>query len=151
MEKINSGKFTDKQLALVDALAEGLTNLQALDKAGYSAKVKFSQVISSALIDEIKNRTGLKIQASAPRALELVLEIIENDTAPDKLRLEASKIVLDRAGYIAPKAPEHTASNEKALHEMSRDELAVRAERLQKEISERARTIVSDTVKDTDT
>ncbi len=42
----------------------------------------------------------------ASKAVDVLRGIIEDENAPPKLRLDAAKTALDRAGYIAPKARE---------------------------------------------
>lgn len=76
----------------------------------------------------------------APVALH-VIEMIMLDTAvAARVRLEAAKTLLDRAGYIAPKAQQER-SNDLPLHEMSTDDLRTMAARLEDEIAGRARPI----------
>ena len=44
--------------------------------------------------------------ALASKAIEVLKGIIDDETAAPKLRLDAAKTVLDRSGFIAPKAAE---------------------------------------------
>ncbi len=44
--------------------------------------------------------------ALAAKAVEVLEGILDDKNAPPKLRLDAAKTVLDRAGYIAPKSEE---------------------------------------------
>jgi hypothetical protein len=137
-------RFTDKQKSLVGFIAAGIAPAAAMVKAGYSPETNITQVTTPAMLDEVRRRTGDLLQHLAPRAVMVAAELMESTTASDKIRLDASRLVLDRAGYIAPKAAEAHTGAEKALHEMTREELAERAQRLQKEISERATVIVND-------
>jgi hypothetical protein len=56
----------------------------------------------------------------ATKAAALLEHFIEDEKVSARVRLEAAKTILDRAGYIAPKAPpEEENLDEKPLHEMS--------------------------------
>ena len=63
------------------------------------AKPHVKAAVDAALRDHISG-------ALASKAVAVLEGIIDDDTAAPKLRLDAAKTVLDRAGYIAPKAPE---------------------------------------------
>ena len=142
-------KMTEKQIALVNGIVAGKNPAQAVRDAGYSDKTQFHVISTPAIMDAIRERTGQMLQQLAPRAVMVAAELMESDTATDKIRLDASRLVLDRAGYIAPKAPEAQQIGEKALHEMTRQELAERAARLQKEISDRAAPVIDAAISDT--
>ena len=61
----------------------------------------------------------------ATKAVEVLQGILEDDTAAPKLRLDAAKTVLDRAGYIAPKAEERPQPESEAdkLNKLSIEQL----------------------------
>lgn len=59
----------------------------------------------------------------AAKAVHVLLDIIQDETASPKLRLDASKTILDRTGIIAPKAPDSEPLMERELTEMSVPEL----------------------------
>ena len=70
----------------------------------------------------------------APAAVEVLASLMDDEDASPKIRLDAAKTILDRAGFVPPKALEAPTVGEKSLHEMSRDELATRVHQLQSEI-----------------
>lgn len=109
----------------------------------------FTGAMSPALWSRVRERTHEMLQALAPKAVMVAAQILDNDTTSDKVRLDAARLVLDRAGYVAPKAAEASTGATKALHEMTREELAERAARLNKEISERSIQVIDDTDSDT--
>lgn len=59
----------------------------------------------------------------ASKAVEVLQGIIEDENAPQKLRLDAAKTILDRAGVIPPKAPDAPDIADKGLEELSVQEL----------------------------
>ena len=61
----------------------------------------------------------------ASKAVDVLRAIIDDESAPPKLRLDAAKTVLDRAGFIAPKAEERSQEDEAehGLSALSTDEL----------------------------
>lgn len=97
--------------------------------------------IEEALAERIRY---LLATEGAPAAYSLLKEAVTSkDDAkwPPKLRLEAAKTLLDRAGFIAPKAPE-APGGAKPLQQMDQGELAEQLRRVQAELSNRATVIV---------
>jgi len=139
----NTRTFTDKQLALIDGLSAGLDPKAALNAAGYSVKMHPAAAMTPAIVSEIRARTGRQLQGLAPRALEVVAQLLESGQT-ERIRLEAAKTILDRSGFIAPKASDGAENREKDLHTMSRQELEERAQRLASEIADRAKPAVID-------
>lgn len=82
-----------------------------------------------------------RLQEGAPIALKVLIDIAKDGAAAAKLRLEASKAILDRAGHIAPRARALGDAGEKTLGEMSLDELKATQDRLQNEILARAKPV----------
>lgn len=61
--------------------------------------------------------------ALAAKSVEVIEGILNDPDAHPKLKLEAAKTVLDRAGYVAPRAPEAAEMKPKRPSEMSIAEL----------------------------
>lgn len=59
----------------------------------------------------------------AAAAVQLLGRVVRDERAPLKIRVDAAKAVLDRAGFVAPKAPEPLEPSEKEIAEMSMAEL----------------------------
>jgi hypothetical protein len=79
---------------------------------------------------------------SAPMALAVIEELSSNENVSAKVRLDASKALLDRAGFVPPRAAANGMEKpEKSLHEMSLDELRARAAWLENEIAGRAKDV----------
>jgi hypothetical protein len=57
------------------------------------------------------------IRELAPRALEIMSEVMENGTTPAGVRLAASKDLLDRAGFAAPKQVQVTSVTAHLTHD----------------------------------
>ncbi len=107
--------LNDQQQAFVTAFTSdpgAIGNAsEAARRAGYSeksardigrqllAKPHVRAAVEEANRDQISG-------ALASKAVAVLEGIIDDETAAPKLRLDAAKTILDRAGYIAPKAPE---------------------------------------------
>lgn len=74
-------------------------------------------------------------------AMKVISDLAGNPNTPEKLRLEASKAILDRAGHIAPRARSLNDAGQKTLGEMSLDELKATQERLNSELAARAKPV----------
>ena len=139
----NTYGLTEKQLTFIDALISTGSRELATIQAGYSgrpaevyAQVLSSPAVATALRHEI-NRTMLHKAAAALRTL---CEIMEDPTAPKGVRVDAAKAVLDRAGFIAPRQSDAQGA-QKALNEMSSDELRRFISDSERELSGRAKDV----------
>ena len=117
--------LTEKQAAFVMAFTAepgAIGNAsEAARRAGYSKKSaaeigrqQLEKPAVRAAIDEA-NRAQIS-GALASKAVDVLREIVNDKDAPQKLRLDASKTILDRAGFVAPKAeerPQHDSQMDK--------------------------------------
>jgi phage terminase small subunit len=103
---------------------------EAARRAGYS--VTSAREIGRQLLDKPHVRAAIddanRAQISgklATKAVEVLEGILNDEQAAPKLRLDAAKTVLDRAGFIAPKAEERPpeGSARKSINSMSVAEL----------------------------
>jgi phage terminase small subunit len=128
---------TEMQQAFAVAyVANGGNASEAAKTAGYSAVSARQQ--GSALLD--KPHVVAAIHAEQARligtelatlAVGVVRGILEDANAHPKLRLDAAKTVLDRAGHIAPRSAELDAGLSKPMNEMSVPELEAFVKRAQ--------------------
>ena len=66
---------------------------------------------------------------------------MQNETVSPKVRLDGAKILLERAGHVAPRPTLPADTGETPLHEMTTDELRALAGRLEDEIAGRAKVV----------
>lgn len=100
---------------------------EAARRAGYSEKTageQGRQLLEKphvyAAITEANRR---QISGSmATKAAALLERLVDDEAVSSRVRLEAAKTILDRAGYVAPKAPPED-EEEKPLEALSIDEL----------------------------
>lgn len=144
-------RLNERQAAFVVAYVEAgggdyAAIKAAMLKAGYaesSAEQGHRTVMRQPeVLAAIHLETARRIHELAPAALSTINEI-RNGTISEgaKVRMEAAKIILDRAGHIAPRAAALGSEGEKTLGEMSLDDLKREQERLQAEILARARPV----------
>lgn len=79
---------------------------------------------------------------SAPAALALLVQFMEDPKVERKIRLDCAKTVASRGGFVAPKANDPSDLGGKALNEMTRDELHDAIGQLRKELSDRATVVI---------
>jgi|WetSurMetagenome_2_1015567.scaffolds.fasta_scaffold491022_1 phage terminase small subunit len=144
--------LNERQAAFVAAYVADCTggktpdSRAAMIKAGYSesyAHAEHNKVMRQPeVLAAIHLETARRIHALAPAALATIDEVRSGViTEGAKVRLDAAKVLLDRAGHIAPRARALGDGTEKTLGEMSLDELKVEQERLQSEILARAKVV----------
>jgi len=95
--------------------------------AGYSADS--ASVTASRLLrhpnvrKEIERLTREALGDHAAAAVQLLGRVVRDERAPLKIRVDAAKAVLDRAGFVPPRAPEPVVFGDKPIAAMSIAEL----------------------------
>ena len=72
---------------------------------------------------EIDRLTRESLADHAVASVRFLGSVVRNETEQTKLRIDAAKVVLSIAGYVAPKAPEPMQEIEKSIEGMSLAEL----------------------------
>jgi hypothetical protein len=80
---------------------------------------------------------------AAPTAYRVGLELMNNPKVENRVREGLVKTFLDRAGFPAARPVGQEAPGDKALHEMSGDDLRRYISRLESELADRAKVVVS--------
>lgn len=139
--------LNDMQAALVREIVtagDGDWEAAAL-RAGYAPatakNAKSSVTRTPKLLAAVHLEVARRLQEGAPIALKVLVDLAKDEKAPAKLRLEASKAILDRAGHIAPRARALGDAGQKTLGEMSLDELKETQARLNSELAARAKPV----------
>ncbi len=126
--------LTEMQAAFVRHVSEGVEPNQAVTLAGYGTSNIYSRaqelLRAPQVLAAIHTKVRHRLVAGAPIALAVIERLVTDDTTPPKIRLDAAKTLLDRAGHIAPRAIADKATHELALHEMSIASLRQLADRL---------------------
>jgi phage terminase small subunit len=138
-------KLTEMQAAFVRHVSEGVDPNQAVGLAGYGGSNVYTRAhellraphVLAAIHTEVRRR----LVAGAPIALSVIERLVKDETTPPKIRLDAAKTLLDRAGHIAPRAIVDKATHELSLHELSIGELRQLADRLEGELAGRAKDV----------
>jgi phage terminase small subunit len=148
MNVISIPDLNARQFAFVKEYMEGATPHQAALKAGYAegtARVAGTQLlehpnIAHAIAFEVRRR----FVTGAPTALR-VLEWLMEHSPSHKVRLDAAKTILDRAGHVPPAPPKEDPNTlEKPLNELSLEELRAKVDQYEKELTGRARDVTPD-------
>ena len=135
----------EKQAAFVAKLLETGDEKAAAVAAGYTemgaTKASGNLMRQPQVLAAIHLAVARRLVSGAPIALGVVYEILRDTKAGTKVRLDAAKLLLDRAGHIAPRARQVDDGAGKSLNEMSIEELRETQDRLQSEILSRAKTV----------
>lgn len=131
-------KLNAKQAEFVRLVVGGTPPRLAAEAVGYNP-ASYSEVLRS---PSVRAAIPLVIQdilatEGAPLGLHVCMSIARNSSENSKIRLEAAKALLDRAGFTArPQAVDSQA--DKPLSEMTTDELRGLVDRLEGELAHRA-------------
>ena len=106
-------KITEKQKKLVDTLvAKGCSIKQASEEAGYakgeSGRVTASKALKTPHVQQYMMQTiSDSMSMNATKALNKIVQL-SNNAKSEYVSLEASKDILDRAGFKAPDKVMHS-------------------------------------------
>lgn len=123
--------LTTKQRAFVRQFVEMGCGLEGAGVAAIAAGYAEGSTAARRLLEIPSVREAIrveqrgKLRVLANKALDVVADIMRDEEAPPKVRLEASKVILDRAGLVAtqPEAAGPADSYDRPVSEMTRDEL----------------------------
>ena len=145
-KELTLSELDDRQLLFVTYYVESGDGEGSALKAGYApstARIWKSKLISQAHIAwGLAVATRKAIANSAPMALR-TLKTLAESAESEKVRAECAKALLDRAGFVAPRATLAPAKDDKPLHEQSTSELQALAARLESELAGRAKHVNS--------
>lgn len=119
----------DQQRLFAESYVAGWGNAtQAAIAAGYSpvsARQTASRLLHAPHVqDAIRRAQAHALKGRlASKALGVLEKILDDETAPAGVRVDAAKTVLDRAGMGAIRTPDHAVENDKPLSEMTAAEL----------------------------
>jgi phage terminase small subunit len=135
--------LTDLQAAFVANYVETGDSHKAALQAGYApatARTAGTEILRVPHVAQaVARAVAQRLAMSAPMALAVIEELSSNADISPKVRLDASKALLDRAGFVPPRAAANNVGKiDTPLHEMSVDELKTLAARLENELAERA-------------
>jgi hypothetical protein len=126
--------LNEQQRDLVKYLVvDGRPPEEAAKLAGYHPKSVYRTLRLPAVAAAISESIQLDLASiGAPMAYRVAKSLLQDEAVSARVRADISFKLLDRAGHIAPTRKESPA--QKALSEMSRDELASFIDRNQAEI-----------------
>lgn len=125
----------------VELLAEGAGLHVSAAASGYDIKDAWALYQTPRISRLVENRVKSVLRNDmAPRAFAYLDALVRNDKAADKDRRPAAQFILERAGYVAPRAQVQEAA-EKSISAMSAEELASLVEKLEQERSSRAKDV----------
>jgi hypothetical protein len=146
-EMVLAHNFTEQQARFVERAADGLDLKDCALYAGYAESgagdAATRLMREPAIVAAVQLAMARRLAVCAPASLRVLQDFVTDKTVDNRIRLAAAKTLLDRAGFIAPKAVDRTGEGRKALNVMNMDELRQERDRLEKEISDRAKPVSS--------
>lgn len=132
--------LTDQQKSFVLHTVAGMSANLAARAAGYSSPDTAGHRIRALphVQQAIREAMWLQIQTDdAPAARRVLREILDDTEAPRPIRVECAKILLNRGGFVEPKAQTAAGGIDKPVSEMTGNELQVAILKLQGELGNR--------------
>jgi hypothetical protein len=135
MTTLVASDLTEQQRELVRYIVvQGKSLEEAANLAGYHPKSVYRTLRLPAVAAAVSESIQLDLAAvGAPLAYRVAKSLLQDEKVSARVRADLSIKVLDRAGHITPTRRD-LVPQQKALSEMSRDELAAFIERNQAEI-----------------
>jgi phage terminase small subunit len=145
--QLTTRRLTEKQVRFVEAYVNGRNITDSAIDAGYSEST--ASQIGSALLRiphvQAAIQAGVRhaLALDAPLARRVLVDLAQDVEMHPKIRLDAAKTLLDRAGHVAPRPTTDKSTEHQALHEMSIDQLRALADKLETELADRAKPVDS--------
>lgn len=140
-------QFTPKQDAFASFVIDGIAPRAAAELAGYakdSADLEAKRLLRHpAILAVVQVGIARRLAIGAPMALSVLQDFALDPSMHPKIRLDAAKTLLDRAGHIAPKAVAAGQAGDVPLNEMTMTDLRALADKLEGEIAGRAKDVSS--------
>jgi hypothetical protein len=145
---IVSNGLTEKQLSFVRHTGRGIEPADAVKLSGFTgadpAGTAWALLRTPHVLRAIQVETARNLAEAAPMALDVVKRLAMGELGAanlPKVRLDAAKTLLDRAGMIAPKAKDADSSLDKQLNEMTVEELRALMSKLEGAIADQAKDV----------
>ena len=126
MTALTTRSLTELQQRFVDNILDGLPPVRAAELAGiasprtHATRYVHNIHVQRAIMEGLTKRLAME---GAPLAYNLLVKVVSDDAVSSRVRVDAAKALLDRAGFVPPKASDPVDATEKDLSKMSRDEL----------------------------
>lgn len=134
-------KLDERQDKFIECLATGLGLDLSASAAGYELFEAHALLQTPRISRLVENRVKAVLRNDmAPRAVAFLDSLVQNKKASNHDRRAAAQFILERAGYVAPRAQVAEAA-EKSISAMSADELASLVEKLEAERASRAKDV----------
>ena len=139
---VPANTLTKQQALFVTYLGKGLDKAEAAERAGYSEATDAYHVLGNATVARLIDRT-IRTQlreVAAPLALKVLTDLTRDTAVHPAIRRSAARDLLDRAGYVPPKAADADV-NDKSIAAMPAEELAALVNKLEGELASRAKDV----------
>ena len=144
---VDLSAFTEMQRAFILARANGLPPAAAAADAGYAHPEINARLLllNSAVTAALHEVTGRLLLHGAIDAAAYLTQLVTDATINPRIRVDAAKTLLDRAGYLPPRQADAAAGG-KSQNEMSSEELRAFVAQAEQTLAERAEPVGSVTV-----
>ena len=140
--------LSDRQRVFVLLKSQGFSDADAFKGAGYQNSAVPANTVAVAthpkVLAAIEATVGGQIRAGAAAAIAYINKVVNDETLAPKLRVEAAKTILDRAGYLPPTRDERGQGD--TLSEMTPDQLRAFINDAERKLSDKATIINGDAV-----
>jgi hypothetical protein len=142
MMQVPAIRLTDMQAAFVRETVKGRLPDDAARAAGYNMThpdiaYRLLQNPGVALAIRFEVNRLLTVEA-LPLAYNVLKDLAKDPKVPPAVRRACARDLIDRAGFVAPKAQAFEGQGEKPLSEMSSEELRALVDKLESELAGRA-------------
>jgi len=144
---LEARKLTDLQQRFVDRILEGNPVLRAAELAGvgsphaHAYRLAALPEVQRAIAEGLSRRL---ITEGAPLAYSVLVKFARDETVSPRVRADSAKTLLDRAGFVPPKASEPVDASRKDLTEMTPDELRAVIAAAEARLAQEAKDVTPD-------
>ena len=126
----------ERQRRFVREIVSGRSIIDSARAAGYGESVAYRVRRQPAVAAAIEAELYFRLRTeAAPLALDTVIDLVKNATS-ERVKLDASRVILDRAGFVPPTKTASDDGQQKQLADMSQEELKAAMDKTEAEIDQ---------------
>jgi DNA-binding CsgD family transcriptional regulator len=135
-------QLTPVEKAIATYLSEGYSAGDISDKTGYSRATVYWYSRNERVVAALRILLERQLVSDAHAARVVLRQMLDDPETNGRVRADCARILLDRAGFVPPKAKEREG-DDVALSEMGPDQLRSFVARAQRELADRAKPVIN--------
>jgi DNA-binding CsgD family transcriptional regulator len=133
--------LTEQERIIARLISEGLSPVDISHRTGYTIDAVYWHSRKPSVTAAVRIFIERQLVSDAGAARAVLRQLLDDPTVNGRVRADCARILLDRGGFVPPKAKEREG-DDIALSEMNPDQLRSYVARAQRELADRAKPVI---------